>query len=91
VSITAPHNGDTVSGTVWVVMWVDGASGSSNVFTLSVDGTAVASTNAGSSHGPVTLPWNSRSGPNGTHTITGSVRDATGATGSASVSVLVNN
>jgi len=30
VFITAPHNGDTVSGTVWVVLWVDGTSGTGN-------------------------------------------------------------
>jgi hypothetical protein len=91
VSITAPHNGDTVAGTVWVVMWVDGASGTSNVFTLSVDGTAVGTSNAGSSHGPVTIPWSSTSALNGTHTITGSVKDATGNTGSTSISVILRN
>ena len=91
VSITAPHNGDTVAGTVWVVMWVDGSSGTSNVFTLSVDGTTVASTNAGSSHGPVTLPWNSKAALNGTHTIRATVQDATGGTGTTSIAVLVNN
>ena len=43
VFITQPKAGATVSGTVWVVMWVEGTSGASNVFTLSADGKQVGS------------------------------------------------
>jgi hypothetical protein len=91
VFITQPRPGETVSGTVWVVMWVDGTSGTSNVFTVSVNGTPVISQNAGSSHGPVTLPWNSKSVANGVHTIRADVRDANGNSGSTSITVTVNN
>jgi hypothetical protein len=91
VTMTAPHNGDTVSGTNWVVLWVDGASGSSNTFSLSVDGKAVGTPQTTSSRGPVTLPWSTTGFPNGTHTLTGSVRDAAGNAGSTSISVIVKN
>ena len=91
VFITQPRAGETVSGTVWVVMWVDGTSGTSNVFTVSVNGTPVISQNAGSSHGPVTLPWNSQSVANGVHTIGAEVRDATGNSGKTSITVTVAN
>jgi hypothetical protein len=93
VFITQPKAGSTVSGTVWVVMWVEGTSGSSNVFTLSVDGKVIRSETT-SSRGPVTIPWftvNNPDAANGTHTLTGSVRDATGKSGSTSITVIVNN
>ena len=90
VFITQPHNGDTVAGTVWVVQWVEGSSGSSNVFTLSADGKQVG-TETTSTQGPVTLPWNSTSVANGTHTLTGTVRDATGNSGTTSITVIVGN
>jgi hypothetical protein len=72
------------------VLWVDGASGTSNAFTLSVDGVTVG-TSTVSSTGPVTLPWNTASAVNGNHSITGTVRDATGNTGSTSITVRVAN
>jgi hypothetical protein len=90
VFITQPHNNDTVAGTVWVVQWVEGSSGSSNVFTLSADGKQVG-TETTSTQGPVTLPWNSTSVANGTHTLTGTVRDATGNSGTTSITVIVGN
>ncbi|PYM84417.1 MAG: hypothetical protein DME13_12865, partial [Candidatus Rokuibacteriota bacterium] len=90
VFITQPRNNDTVSGTAWVVIWVEGTSGSSNVFTLSADGKQVG-TQTTSSRGPVTLPWDTRSVINGTHTLTATVRDAQGNTGTASITVIVRN
>ena len=41
VFITQPKAPATVRGTVWVVLWVEGTSGASNVFTLSADGKQV--------------------------------------------------
>jgi hypothetical protein len=78
---------------VWVVLWVEGTSGASNVFTLSADGTQVR-TQTTSSRGPVTLPWptvGTTPVPNGTHTLTGTVRDATGNTGTTSITVILKN
>ncbi len=89
VVLTQPSGGTTVGGIVWVVMWVDGASGSSNTFTLSVDGATVASETT-SEQGPVTIPWTT-SVANGSHTLTAMVRDAAGNTGRASVVVTVRN
>ena len=95
VFITQPKAGATVSGTVWVVMWAEGTSGASNVFTLSADGKQVGSQTT-SSRGPVTIPWVTKPVgatpvPNGTHTLTGTVRDATGNTGTMSISVILRN
>lgn len=91
VSMTAPHNGDTVSGTNWVVLWVNGGGTVSKTYSLSVDGKAVGTPQTTTSNGPVTLPWSTTSFPNGTHTLTGSVSTADGATGSVSISILVSN
>jgi hypothetical protein len=90
VAVTQPTGGSTIGGTAWVVMWVTGASGTSNVFTLSVDGTAVG-TSTTSNAGPVTIPWVTSTSGNGSHTITATVRDATGNTGSTNVTVTVAN
>ena len=90
VAITQPTGGSTVSGTAWVVMWVNGASGTSNVFTLSVDGTTVG-TSTVANGGPVTLPWVTSTPGNGSHAVKATVRDATGNTGSTSVTVTVAN
>jgi hypothetical protein len=90
IFVTNPHNGDTVSGTNWVVMWVEGATGNANVFTLSVDGKSLGSQTL-SATGPAVIPWTTSSFANGTHTLTGSVQDANGNTGSTSISVIVQN
>jgi Bacterial Ig-like domain len=79
-----------VSGTAWVVIWAENTTGSSNVFTLSADGRQVG-TQTTSSRGPVTLPWDTRSVANGTHTLTATVRDASGNTGTTSITIIVNN
>jgi hypothetical protein len=89
VFITSPKNGATVTGTVWVTIWAEGTTGSANVFTLSVDGKQVGTTNAGSSRGPVTMPWNTTGVAKGTHTIRADVRDASGNTGTTSISIIL--
>jgi hypothetical protein len=95
VFITQPRNGETVSGTVWVVLWAEDTSGASNIFTLSADGRQIRSETT-SSRGPVTIPWPTTPAggtpiPNGTHTLTGTVRDANGNTGTTSITVIVKN
>ena len=88
VFITQPTGGATVRGTASVVMWVEGSSGSSNTFTLSVDGATVGSQTT-SARGPVTIPWTSGAG--GSHTLTAVVRDARGNIGRASITVTERN
>jgi hypothetical protein len=39
----------------------------------------------------VSLAWNTATVPNGTHTLTATVRDAAGRTGSVSITVIVRN
>jgi len=90
VAITQPTGGSTVLGTAWVVAWVTGASGTANVFTLSVDGVTVGTTTV-SVAGPVSIPWTTTSSTNGSHTVKVTVRDATGNTGSTSATVTVAN
>jgi hypothetical protein len=89
VAITQPAGGEVVGGTAWVVLWVNGASGSSNTFSLEVDGDTVASETT-SQTGPVSIPWTTAVA-NGGHTLTAVVRDASGNTGRASVKVTVRN
>jgi hypothetical protein len=79
-----------VSGTAWVVLWAEGTSGASNVFTLT-DSSGTIGTQTTSSRGPVSIPWNTGSVSNGTHPLTGTVRDAAGNTGTTSISVNVRN
>ena len=90
VFVTQPGASATVSGTAWVVLWVEGTSGSANVFTLSADGRQVGSQTT-SARGPVSLPWSTSTYANGAHTLTATVRDAAGNTGTTSLSVLVRN
>ena len=90
VFITQPSSGATVSGTAWVVLWAEGTSGASNVFTLS-NSSGTIGTQTTSSRGPVSFPWNTGSVSNGTHTLTGTVLDAAGNTGTTSISANVRN
>jgi hypothetical protein len=90
VFITQPTGGASVGGTAWVVMWVEGTSGSANAFTLRVGNTTIGSQTT-SARGPVSMPWTTTSLANGTHTLTATVRDATGQTGSTTTSVAVRN
>jgi hypothetical protein len=90
VAITNPTSGATVGGTPLVNLWVDGTSGSANTFTLAVDGATIGMLTV-SQRGPVTIPWTTRSVANGAHTLTATVRDATGNTGRTSFTVTVRN
>jgi hypothetical protein len=90
VVITQPKGGATVGGTAWIVLWVEGTSGTANAFTLRVGNTTIGSQTT-SARGPVAMPWSTRSVANGTHTLTATVRDATGKTGSTTMSVRVQN
>jgi hypothetical protein len=90
VALTQPLSGSTLSGTNWAVVWVRGATGTSNVYTLSVGGRAVGTTTT-SSMGPVAIPWNTASVADGPQVLTASVRDASGRTGSTSASVTLRN
>ncbi|OLC59350.1 MAG: hypothetical protein AUH76_14840 [Candidatus Rokubacteria bacterium 13_1_40CM_4_67_11] len=90
VAITQPSNGATVSGVPWAVMWVDGQSGSSNTFTLTLAGQTMGTTTT-ASRGPISMPYDTRTVANGSQPLTATVRDATGNTGSATITVNVNN
>ena len=87
--ITKPTQDATVRGTAWPVVWADGASGSPNTYTLSVDN-RVAGTATTGSLGPVTIPWVTPVA-NGSHTLTAMVRDASGHTGRTSIPVTMRN
>ncbi|PYV40181.1 MAG: hypothetical protein DMG06_20985, partial [Acidobacteria bacterium] len=74
VSITAPANGATVSGTVTV-----SASASDNVGVVGVqfklDGANLGNEDTTA---PYNMSWNTTTTPNGSHTLTGVARDAAG-------------
>ena len=83
VFITQPaSDGATVSGTTWFTIWIENAAAGSKTYTLSVGGSAVATTST-TSNGPVSMPWATAGTPNGTQSVTISVRDAAGGTGQA--------
>jgi hypothetical protein len=89
VSMTAPANGTTVSGSSVTVS----ANASDNVGVSGVqfklDG---ANLGAEDTTSPYSVTWNSTTVTNGSHTLTAVARDAAGnSTTSASVSVTVNN
>src|SRR5262249_29537757 len=87
VSITAPANATTVTGSVAV-----SATASDNVGVVGVqfllDG---ANLGAEDTATPYTTTWNTTTASNGTHTLTARARDAAGNPTSASVTVTVNN
>jgi len=89
VFITQPGtDGTTVSGTVWFTIWLENAAAGTRNLTLSIDGTAVATTST-TSNGPISMPWNSTGASGGTHTATVSVRDSVNNTGSANRTVVI--
>lgn len=88
--ITQPKSGATVSGTSWVVLWLEGTTSTSNTYTLTVDGLTVAQVTT-SSRGPVSIPWDTKLVGNGTRTLRATARDRDGKTGTASVSIIVRN
>ncbi len=88
VSITSPASGATVSGTITVT-----ASASDNVGVVGVQ-FQLDGLNAGAelTAAPYSVPWNTTSSSNGSHTITAVARDAAGnRTTSAGVTVTVSN
>lgn len=89
VSITAPANGSTVSGTATTVS----ANASDNVGVTGVqfklDG---ANLNTEDTTSPYSISWNTTTATNGSHTLTAVARDAAGnTTTSTGVSVTVSN
>jgi len=89
VFITSPASGATVSGTVWVNIWVEGAVTGNNVFTLRAAGMTVGSATDSGAH--VTLPWNTPGTPNGATSLSATVQDASGNSGSTSIPVIIGN
>ncbi len=88
VSITAPSGGSTVSGTVTVSASASDNSGTVSLVELYVDGTLKASDTAS----PWSFSWDTRTGANGSHTLTARAYDPSGNVGtSAGVAVTVSN
>jgi hypothetical protein len=86
LTFTAPPDGAIVSGRkVAVSLSASGTSGTSNTFTLSVDGTVI-----GSKTGSLTVAsftWRTAGFAKGLHTLSATVNDSSGNTGAASESV----
>jgi hypothetical protein len=90
VSVTQPKAATTVSGTSWAVLWLDGSSGTSNTYSLSLGGKPMGSITT-ASRGPVSMPYDTKMVADGTHSLVAVARDATGNSGSGSVNVLTRN
>ena len=83
-----PANSPPVRGLVTIQANVTGAIGSSNTFTFSEDTTVLSTqTVKGTS---ASCNWNTKQQNKGVHTLTVTVTDAGGNTGSASVQVRVS-
>ena len=89
IALTSPSSGQTVSGTTWANIWINSRGTAPYAFTLSAAGATVWSESQSATH--VTLPWVTSNTPDGPQTLTVTVRDAAGATGTASVNVIVQN
>ena len=89
VAFTSPRPLSTVAGTVVTNLWVTGQSGTSNTFTLSVGGQTQTSATIAGNH--AVLYWDTRKVADGTHAVVATVRDATGKTGTSSITVTVRN
>jgi hypothetical protein len=88
VSVSAPVNGATVSGTTSITATASDNVGVSNV-QYKIDGTLVGSA---ITTAPYTYSWNTSSIANGSHTIVAIAKDAAGNTGtSATITVTVSN
>jgi hypothetical protein len=88
VSITAPANNATVSGTVTVSANATDATGVVGV-QFRIDGTALGTEDL---MAPYSISWNTTGSSNGAHVLTALARDAAGnQTTSAAVNVTVNN
>src|SRR3989442_3673476 len=87
VALTTPSPGQTVSGTVWVTIWVSGAAGPFS-YQMSVGPTTVWTESSANTN--VTLPWDTTRTPDGTQTLLVTVRNSI-KSGSAGVTVNVRN
>ena len=87
VAVTAPAAGATVSGTITVT-----ASASDNFGVVSVDFYEGATLLGTDTSAPYSVAWNTRLGPNGSHSLTALARDAAGmVTTSAEVVLTADN
>ena len=88
VSITSPASGATVSGSISVTATASDNRGVSGV-QFQLDG---ANRGAEDTTAPYSMPWDTTTAPNGTHTLTAIARDAAGnSTTSEPVTVTVSN
>lgn len=85
VAISAPATGSTVSGTVQVT--ATAGQGATSV-TFTVDDVALG---AADTTAPYSVPWDTKTATNGTHTLTATARNAAGGVASTNATVTVDN
>ena len=90
VYITGPTQGQVVSGSQPIDIWVENATGSSNTFVTKVDGATIDTQTISGVHATV-WPWNTTTVGNGTHTVSATVTDSSGRTATTSITVTVSN
>jgi len=89
VGLTSPRAGATVSGTAWATVWVTSPVTTPLQYTMTAAGATVWTQSSTATR--VSMPWDTTKTPNGAQTLTVTVRDAAGMTGTAAVSVTVQN
>jgi hypothetical protein len=90
VSFTNPTQGQVVSGTRAIDIWVANAIGSSNTFVTKVDGVTIDTQTIAGTHANI-WPWNTTTLSNGSHTLSATVTDSVGRTATTSITVTVSN
>ena len=90
VTFTNPTQGQVVSGTRAMDIWVDGATGSSNTFVTKIDGVTFNTQTISGTHANI-WPWDTTTLTDGTHTLMSTVTDSAGHTGTRSITVTVSN
>jgi galactose oxidase-like protein/glyoxal oxidase-like protein/PKD domain-containing protein/Big-like domain-containing protein len=89
IALSTPRPGEAVTGWNWANIWVNSPGTPPFTYTISVGATTLWTESSSSTH--VTLPWDTTRVPNGPATLTVSVQDAAGRSGTATVDILVQN
>ncbi|HEX3178483.1 MAG TPA: Ig-like domain-containing protein [Methylomirabilota bacterium] len=90
IAITQPKPATTVSGTAWATLWLDGGTGTSNTYSLTLGGKAMGSITT-ASRGPVSVPYDTKMVADGSQPLVATVRDNTGNSGTSTVTVTTKN
>lgn len=88
IGVTAPTNGETISGTNWIQVWSSNGQGTVN-YTVTVAGAQRAGQPQNGQ--PTSIAWDTTQVANGAQTITVTGTDGAGCTSTVNINVTVSN